>query len=81
MDLRSSAQKLAFTLMGLGGLTLVGYGFYSLFRFFVSESTIPLAIRVAIPVVIVGFLVLFAVVLWDRIRKRRTEKFEGIEDE
>ena len=81
MGVRTNLQRLGFLLIGLGGLTIVGYLFYLLFTFFGSTRAIPLPLRIAIPAIIVGFVILFAVVLWDSIRKRRTEKFEGIDDE
>lgn len=77
----ANIQKLAFSLIGLGCLTIVGYLFYLLFGYFSSLMAIPLPIRIAIPAIIVGFLILLIIVIWDSIRKRRTEHFEGIDEE
>jgi hypothetical protein len=77
----ANLQKLAFTLIGLGCLTIVGYLFYFLFKYFITSRGIPLLIRIAIPPIIVGFVILCVIVIWDAIKKRRTEHFEGIEDE
>ena len=73
----ANLQKLAFTLIGLGFLTLIGYACYV----FIRDVDIPLPIAAAVLAIIVGFLVLLAVVTRDAVKKRRTEHFEGIEDE
>ena len=79
--MKGNIQKFAFSLISLGCLTIVGYLFYLLFKYFSSLRAIPLPIRIAIPVIIVGFLILLIIVIWDSIRKRSTEHFEGIDEE
>lgn len=73
----ANLQKLAFTLIILGFLTLIGYACYV----FVRDVDIPVPVAAAVLAIIVGFLVLMVVVVRDAIKKRRTEHFEGIEEE
>ena len=77
----ANIQKLAFSLIGLGCLTIVGYLSYLLFRHFLFSRAIPVAIKVAIPAIFLGFVILLGLVLWENIRRRRTEHFEGIDEE
>ncbi len=73
----ANLQKLAFTLIILGFLTLIGYACYV----FVRDVDIPVPVAAAVLAIIVGFLVLMVVVVRDAIKKRRTEHFAGIEEE
>ena len=59
-------QKLAFLLVGLGGLILIGWAVRD---FFVS-SEVPLLVRIAVGAVAAGFLILLGVVIKDRLAKK-----------
>jgi hypothetical protein len=73
-------RKLAFALIGAGCLTLVGYLSYLLFWHFLFSRAIPVAVKVAIPAIFLGFVILLGLVLWEAIKRRRTEHFEGIDE-
>jgi hypothetical protein len=69
-------QKLAFLLVALGGLVLIGWAVRD---FFVS-SEVPLLVRIAVGAVAVGFLLLLGVVIKDRLAKRKKEDFKGVDN-
>ena len=69
-------QKLAFLLIGLGGLALIGWAVKD---FFISDE-IPLMVRIAVGAVAVGFLVLLGIVIKDRLAKRKKEDFKGVDN-
>ncbi len=67
-------QKVAFILIGLGILVLIGW---SVKGFFMA-SEIPLLIKIAVGVVSVGVLILIGVAIRDRLKKAKTEKFKEV---
>ena len=68
-------QKVAFGLISIGVLVLIGYAVKG---FFISAD-IPLAIRIAIGIIAAGILILIGVVIKDRLKKAKVEDFEEIE--
>ena len=68
-------QNVAFTLIGIGILVLVGWAVQGFF----TASDIPLLIRIATGIIGVGVLVLIGVAIKDRIKKAKTENFKGVE--
>ncbi|MFC1931265.1 hypothetical protein ACFLXJ_03595 [Chloroflexota bacterium] len=68
-------QNIAFFLIGLGVLILIGWGVKGFFM----ASDIPLLIRIAVGAIGVGMLVLLGVVIKDRITKAKTEDFKEVE--
>jgi len=68
-------QKLAFTLIGIGILVLIGWGVQG---FFIA-SDIPLLIRIAVGAVGAGVLVLIGVAIRDRLAKAKAEDFKEVE--
>ena len=68
-------QNVAFILIGLGILTLIGWGVQGFF----TDSSIPLLIRIAVGAISVGVLVLIAVAIKDRLAKAKTDKFKEVE--
>ena len=68
-------QNVAFILIGLGILTLVGWGWFKSF----TESSSHLLIRIAVGVISVGVLVLIAMAIKDRLAKAKTDIFKEIE--
>ncbi|HUU65036.1 MAG TPA: hypothetical protein VMW37_02920 [Dehalococcoidales bacterium] len=68
-------QNIAFILIGLGVLVLIGWGVKGFFM----ASDIPLLIRIAVGAIGAGILVLLGVVIKDRIAKAKTEDFKGVE--
>ena len=68
-------QNVALILIGLGVLTLIGWGVKDFFM----DSEIPLLIRIACGAIGVGVLVLIGVAIKDRLAKAKTEDFKGVE--
>ena len=68
-------QNIAFILIGLGVLVLIGWGVKGFFM----ASDIPLLIRIAVGAIGAGILVLLGVAIKDRIAKSKTEDFKGVE--
>ena len=68
-------QNIAFILIGLGILALIGWGVQEFFM----ASDIPLLIRIAVGAIGVGVLVLIGVAIKDRLAKAKTDKFKEVE--
>ena len=69
-------QNLAFILIGLGVLILIGWGVKGFFL----ASDIPILIRIAVGAIGVGVLVLIGVVIKDRLAKAKTEDFKEVKN-
>ena len=68
-------QNVAFILIGIGILVLIGWGVHGFFL----ASDIPLLIRIAVGVISVGVLVLVGVAIRDRLAKAKAEDFKEVE--
>ena len=68
-------QNVAFILIGLGILALIGWSV----KVFFMASDIPLIIRIATGAVGAGILILIGVAIKDRLAKAKTEKFKEVE--
>ena len=68
-------QNVAFILIGLGILALIGWSV----QVFFMDSEIPLIIRIAAGAIGVGVLVLIGIAIKDRLAKAKTEDFKGVE--
>ena len=68
-------QNVAFILIGLGILVLIGWAVQGFFM----ASEIPLLIRIAVGAIGVGVLVLIGVVIKDRLAKVRTGDFKEVQ--
>ena len=68
-------QNIAFILIGLGVLALIGWAVEDFF----TASEIPLLIRIAVGAVGVGVLILIGIAVKDRLKKAKTEDFKGVE--
>ena len=68
-------QNIAFILIGLGVLVLIGWAVQGFFM----DTEIPLIIRIAVGVIGVGVLVLIGVAIKDRLAKAKTEDFKEVE--
>jgi len=68
-------QNIAFILIGLGILALIGWSV----RVFFMDSDIPLLIRIAVGAIGAGVLVLIGVAIKDRLKKAKTEDFKEVE--
>ncbi len=68
-------QNIAFILIGIGILVLIGWGV----RGFFMEADIPLLIRIAVGAVGAGVLVLIGIAIKDRLTKAKKEDFKEVE--
>ncbi len=68
-------QNVAFILIGIGILVLIGWSV----KVFFMASDIPLLIRIATGAIGVGVLVLIGVAIKDRLKKDKTEDFKEVE--
>ncbi len=68
-------QNVAFILIGLGVLALIGWSV----KVFFMASDIPLFIRIAVGAVSAGALILIGIAIKDRMAKAKTEKFKEVE--
>ena len=67
--------NIAYILIGLGFLTLIGWAVKGFFL----EDTIHIAIRVAVGIMGAGVVILLIVAIRDRMKKAKTEDFEGVD--
>lgn len=67
------------TLVVAGVLVLTCYGIYYFSRDFFGSSEVPLGIKVALPVIVAGIVVLLGAVLTERLRLRKREGLEEVE--
>ncbi len=68
---------LALLLIGIGVLILY-WAYFVLLAIF-SENDVPLVLKLAIPVTIIGMILLLVSVIRDRLRERKEEKFKEVE--
>ena len=68
-------QNIAFILIGLGVLALIGWAVEG---FFMSDE-IPLLIKIAAGAIGVGILILIGVAVKDRLTRAKKEDFKGVE--
>ena len=68
-------QKVAFILIGIGVLVIIGYGVKGFFL----DADIHLLIRIAISIIGFGILVLLGIAIKDRRKKAKTEDFKEVE--
>jgi len=68
-------QNVAFILIGIGILILIGWSV----QVFFMDSEIPLLIRIATGAIGIGVLVLIGVAIKDRLKKAKTEDFKEVE--
>jgi len=68
-------EKVAWTLVAVGCLTLLGYAGYSSFDELFNESDLPMPVKAAVPIALIGVLVLVALAVKDRLSKMGKENF------
>ena len=68
-------QNIAFTLIGIGILVLIGWAVKGFFM----AADIPILIRIAVGIIGAGILLLLGIVIKDRIKKAKTDKFKEVE--
>jgi len=68
-------QKISYALMGIGALVLVIWGI----KEFMTDATVDPLIRIAVAAVGLGILLLIAVVIRDRVRASKNDRFKGVQ--
>ena len=68
-------HKLAYALIGLGLLALVAWGI----KEFMTDPTVDILIRIAVACAGLGFLLLVGIVIRDRVRTSKNDKFKGVQ--
>ena len=68
-------QNVAFILIGMGILVLIGWGV----RGFFMEADIPVWIRIAVGAIGGGVLILIGVAIKDRLTKAKKDDFKEVE--
>ena len=68
-------QNVAFILIGLGILALIGWGVKAFFL----AADIPLLVRIAVGAIGVGALVLVGIAIKDRLKKAKAGDFKEVE--
>lgn len=68
-------QNLAFILIGIGVLALVGWALQAFF----TDSGIPLLIRIAVGAIGAGVIVLVGIVLKDRLTRSGKDDFKEVD--
>ena len=70
-----TAQWIGGLLIVAGALVLTGYGLFFYFDEFFGAPDVPVPVKVSVPAIIVGMLVLLVVVVLQRIQSRKREHF------
>jgi Ni/Fe-hydrogenase subunit HybB-like protein len=68
-------NKIAYLLIGIGAVVLIIWGV----KEFLTDSTIDPLIRIAAAAVGLGVLLLVGIVVRDRVRASKTDKFKGVQ--
>jgi hypothetical protein len=68
-------QNIAFTLIGLGILAMIGW----MAKGFFAASEIPLLVRIAVGAIGAGGLLLIVIAIKDRLRKSEKDDFKGVD--
>ena len=68
-------QNVAFILIGIGVLALVGWALQAFF----TDSEIPILIRIAVGAVGAGVLVLIGIAMKDRLTRSKKDDFKEVE--
>lgn len=75
----SLVQMLAAFLIISGALVIGGYIAFNIVPALIGADDVPLIIRLAVTFITAGFAILLVVVVVERIRASRTEKFEEVD--
>ena len=75
----TSGKWLGAVLIIVSGLVLAGYGGYFFAQEFFDSPDVPVAIKIAVPAMVVGIVILAAIAIADRWRSRKKETFTEVE--
>jgi len=69
-------QKLAWILIGISFVGLMGWGAYAFF----SDSEVPVMIKIALGAIGAGVLILLGIAIKDRLTKSKSDEFKGVDN-
>ena len=69
-------QKLAWILIGISFIGLMGWGAYAFF----ADSEVPLMVKIALGAIGVGVLILLGIALKDRLTKSKPDEFKEVDN-
>lgn len=72
-------RKLAWILVSLGTILLLGYGGYKLLEGMLFDSSIPVMVRVGVSALILGFIVLSISIVRERMTLIKTDKYTEVQ--
>lgn len=64
--------------LAVGVILVVGFGWVVFFRDLIDDRGVPLFIKIGIPAIFLGLLILLVVVILDRIKDRKNEGLEEV---
>ncbi|MYD36176.1 MAG: hypothetical protein F4X20_04000 [Dehalococcoidia bacterium] len=73
-------MKLGLTLLLVGIVMVGGYGAYTMVRFIVLTDEVPIIMRIGLPTIVIGALVLLVKAIWDRLRERNSADVRRYEE-
>ncbi len=73
-------MKLGLTLLLVGIVMVGGYAAYALLRFIVLVDEVPIIMRIGLPTIVIGALVLLVKAIWDRLRERKSADVRRYEE-
>ncbi len=73
-------MKLGLTLLLVGIVMVGGYGAYTMVRFIVLTDEVPIIMRIGLPTIVIGALVLLVKAIWDRLRERKSAEVRRYEE-
>ena len=73
-------MRLGLTLLLVGIVMVSGYAAYALVRFIVLVDEVPIIMRIGLPTMVIGALVLLVKAIWDRLRERKNADVRRYEE-
>ena len=73
-------MRLGLTLLLVGIVMVGGYAAYALVRFIVLVDEVPIIMRIGLPTMVIGALVLLVKAIWDRLRERKNAEVRRYEE-
>ena len=69
-------QKLAWILIGISFIGLIGWGAYAFF----ADSEVPVMVKIALGAIGAGTLILLGIAIKDRLTKSKPDEFKEIDN-
>lgn len=69
-------QKLAWILIGISFIGLMGWGAYAFF----ADDEVPLMVKIALGAIGAGAFILLGIAIKDRLTKSKPDEFKGVDN-